>query len=171
MTPFSENDTDRLDWKLLQDGAVTLYWRREIFDRDTTWLSDYGYRVHVIDCTDADGFRHEITRVLRFKENYGYEPWTGNLNALNDAFRDLDFNAVAGVAFAFARYDNLVEADPDTSQAILDIVESSSRDHLLMGHRLLALVQTDNPRLDFDPIGARTPMWNREEWFNANRGQ
>ncbi len=170
MAPFSENDTVRLDWYLLQDGAVTLYWRRELFDRDVSWLQDHGYAVHVVDCAEIAEFRAQMTRILRFKENYGYEPWTGNLDALNDAFRDLDFGSQTGIAFCFSRIDLLTAADRHTAQGMLSMIEWHSRDCLLFGDRLLAIAQSDDAAIHFDPIGARSAMWNREEWLNANRG-
>jgi hypothetical protein len=170
MAPFSENDGDRLDWDLLQNSAVTLYWRRELFERDVVWLKDHGYEVYLIDCSGIEEFRAQITRVLRFQENYGYEPWTGNLDALNDAFRDLGFDGATGIAFCLVRIDLLAASDRYAAQALLDIIESHSRDYLLLGLRLLALAQSDDPKIQFDPIGARTAQWNREEWLNASRG-
>lgn len=64
MAPFSEKDTDQLDWELFRDGAVTQYWRHAIFDRHCAWLTDHDYRVHVIDCMDENKFRGEMNRVL-----------------------------------------------------------------------------------------------------------
>ena len=170
MASFSKNETDRLDLDLLQDGAVTLYWRRELFDRDVAWLQDHGYVAHIIDCADIAEFRAQMTRALRFKENYGYEPWTGNLDALNDAFRDLDFGSQTGIAFCFFRIDLLATADHHTAHGTLNLIEWHSRDCLLFGDRLLALAQTDDATIQFDTIGARSATWNREEWLNANRG-
>jgi hypothetical protein len=170
MASFTEDDTDRLDWQLLQNGAVTLYWRRELFDRDISWLRDHGYSAHIIDCADIARFHAQMTRVLRFKENYGYEPWTGNLDALRDAFSDLVFDSVTGIAFCFTRIDLLAAADRDLARTTLDIIESQSRDYLLFGHRFLAFAQTDDPAIELGSIGARRANWNRSEWLNANRG-
>ena len=170
MALFSNNDTDRLDWDLLQDGAVTLYWRRELFDRDVSWLRDHGYTAHLVNCAEIAEFHAQMTRIFRFKEKYGYEPWTGNLDALNDAFRDLDFGRHAGIAFCFSRIDLLTAANRHTAQGMLSLIELHSRDCLLLGDRLIALAQSDDATIRFDPIGARFAKWNREEWLNANRG-
>lgn len=170
MAPFSENDADRLDLDLLQDGAVTLYWRRQLFDRAVSWLQDHGYVVHVIDCADIAEFRSQMTCVLRFEENYAYEPWNGNLDALNDAFRDLEFGSQTGIAFCFLRIDLLAAADHHMAQGTLNLIEWHARDSLLFGNRLLALAQTNDATIQFDAIGARSANWNREEWLNANRG-
>jgi len=40
---------------------------------------------------------------------------------------------------------------------------------MLTGHRILALVQTDDPDLRFDPVGAASVVWNDAEWLNASR--
>ncbi len=97
----------------------------------------------------------------------GYDEWTGNLDALNDAF-GMDFDG--GLVLCFLRYDLLNAAKPEFAQGVLDIIESNSRDHLLLGRRLLALVQSDDPRIRFEPLGARAAHWNRREWFDKNRG-
>ena len=152
MAPFSENAMNGLDWQLMQNGAVTLYFQTGILEEDLAWLREHDYRIETIDCRDLAGFRHQMSRVLKFKEQFGYDEWTGNLNALNDAF-GLDFEG--GLVLCFIRYDVLKAASPDLAQGVLDILESNSRDHLLFGRRLLALVQSDDPRIHFEPLGAR----------------
>jgi hypothetical protein len=161
---------DRLDWTLLQNGAISLDWQRSLFDRDVQWLEDHKYVINLIDCSDIDGFRSRMTCVLRFKENYGYEPWGGNLDALNDAFGDLDFDAAEGIAFCFTRIDLLAAGDPDLVQTVLDLIESHSSNYLLFGCRLLALVQSDDGKIRFDSVGARRVNWNCQERLNARRG-
>lgn len=170
MAPFSKADVDRLDWELLREGAVTLYWRRALFERDVAWLREHDYSVHLVDCSDVVKFCDQMSRALRFAEHFGYEPWTGNLNALNDAIGCLEFGSHAGVAFCFSRIDLLAAADRQTAQAMLDILDLQSRECLLLGHRLLALAQTDDAAIQLEPVGARAVKWNREEWLDANRG-
>ena len=167
MASFSETHMDRRDWQLMQNGAVTLYFQTAILERDLAWLREHGYQIETIDCRALAEFQHQMSRVLKFKEQFGYDEWTGNLNALNDAF-GLDFEG--GLVLCFVRYDLLKAAKPDFAQGILDIIESNSRDHLLFGRRLLALVQSDDPSIQFGPLGARTAGWNRREWLKKNRG-
>ena len=167
MAPFSENDMERLDWHLMQNGAVTLYFQTAILEEDVAWLRVHGYQIETIDCRDVAGFQCQISRVLKFKEQFGYDEWTGNLNALNDAF-GIDFEG--GLVLCFLRYDLLKAAKPEFAQGVLDILESNSRDHLLFGRRLLALVQSNDPKIQFEPLGARAAGWNRREWLNENRG-
>jgi hypothetical protein len=169
MAAFTEDDQDRLDWMLLRDGAVTLYYRRSFFDEDAAWLKDNGYSVHIVDCTDARQFKLQMTRVFKFEENFGYKPWTGNLDALNDAFRHLDFDSSAGVALCFVRFDALLQNNAPSARGTLDILESRSRDYLLTGKRLLGLVQSDEPFIQVGPLGCRGPRWNHREWFDDSR--
>ena len=155
MAPFSENDSDRLDWHLMQNGAITLYFKTAILEDDLAWLRDHGYRIETIDCEDVVAFCRQMSVALRFKENFGYDNWTGNLNALNDAFRCLGIDPEAGLVFCFLRYDRLQAADRHVGQGVLDLIEYHSRDYLLLGRRLLALVQSDDTRIQFNPLGAR----------------
>jgi len=170
MTAFSEDDSDRLDWQLMQNGAVTLYFQTANLEGDAAWLREDGYQVQTIDCRDLAGFQHQMSRALRWKEQFGYEEWTGNLDALNDAFRYLEIDSDGGLVLCFLRYDLLKAASPDLAQGLLDIIEWHSRDYLLLVRRLLALVQSDDPRIQFQPLGARRAEWNRREWLNKTRG-
>ena len=111
-----------------------------------------------------------MTDALGFSKNFGYEPWTGNLNALNDAFGCLDFDSHAGIVFAFNRIDLLAATDRDWAQGVLNLIECHSRQYMLFGDRLLGLAQSDDAEIHFDPVGACPVMWNNEEWLNANRG-
>ena len=96
-----------------------------------------------------------MSLVLKFKEQFGYDEWTGNLDALNDAFRCLDTDPETGLVLCFLRYDLLKAENPQLADGVLDMIERNSRDHLLFGRRLLALVQSDDPRIQFHPLGAR----------------
>lgn len=161
---------DSLGATLLRHGAITKFFSPAPFQRTIAELAKAGYRAHMIDADDATVFRAQMTRALRFKENFGYEPWTGNLDALNDAFRSVDFAGVAGVAFAFTRFDLLLAAEPRLAEGVVDVLESASREHLVAGSCLIGLVQSDDPRLELPPCGARPPTWNEEEWPNKARG-
>jgi len=170
MAPFREEDFDRIDYQILRYGASALYHRRDLFEEVAAWLKAQGYRVFRIDASSEEDFIAQMSQALRFLENFGYEPWTGNLDALNDAFRYLDFEGVEGIAFCFDRFDSLARKNPRFARTILDILESQSRDCLLEGRRLLALVQSDDPEISFDALGARSATWNQAEWMRCERG-
>ena len=74
-----------------------------------------------------------------------------------------------GLILVFRRYDNLVEEDGKFAEAILDIIAGESRLWLLTGQKLIGLIQSDNPDLDFPELGGTSPSWNSMEWFNADR--
>ena len=169
MASFSESDTDGLDFRLMQNGAITLYFQRAVLEADLAWLRDRGYRIETIDCREPETLRDQLSEALRFNENYGHD-WNGNLNALNDGFGDVAIDPRGGTVFCFLRYDLVQTSEPSVAHAILDIIESNSRFHLLFGRRLLALVQSDDPRIQFEPLGARPAQWNRNEWLDRNRG-
>jgi hypothetical protein len=169
MTAFSEADVDSIDFELLRHGATTLFRRPALFNAAVDELSALGYSVHRIDARARVPFVAGLTEALRFLENFGYTPWTGNLNALNDAFREVLFGDHRGVAFAFHGLDALHRVEPDLAQGTLDILEASARDHMLFGHRLLAVVQSDDPDLNLGSLGGRGVIWNRREWLTADR--
>jgi len=154
---------------LLRLGANTLFHRRRMFAATIGVVRNAGGRVHEIDCLTYEAFRLDMTRALRFAENFGYEPWGGNLDALNDAFREVDFVDASGVAFAFTRFDALYASAERVAIAVIDILEGASRDHLVDGHRLIGLIQSDDPHIELPPGGARTPLWNHSEAMLAHR--
>ena len=63
----------------------------------------------------------------------------------------------------------IVVRNPD-GRTILDVIETTSRGFLLTGRKLLALVQSDDPRIAFERVGARPVNWNPQEWLPSDRG-
>jgi len=64
----------RLDWMLLQNGAVTLYFRPQVLVEDVEWLKRHDYRVDSFECSiwDSESEMHkalshglEFSRLLR----------------------------------------------------------------------------------------------------------
>src|SRR5258705_9217266 len=170
MVTFSHESEDfqRLDWTLLQNGAVTLYLRTEFLNEDLEWLRVHHYRVDAFDCSawNSEQEMHQaLASGLDFPDYYGR-----NLDALNDCLCDIGIPEESGRVLVFERYDAFAAKVPRVAWAVLDIVEINSRRLLLFGRRLLALVQSDDPRISFEPIGARSAMWNRREWLNKIRG-
>ena len=51
----NDEDLQRLDWELLQNGAVTLYVRPEVLAEDIEWLKRHDYRVEVTMTTVGYG--------------------------------------------------------------------------------------------------------------------
>lgn len=160
-------DYQRLDYSLLQNGAVTLYWRPAYLDADVEWLTTHGYRVHRWDASawsSVEQMHDDLARELAFPDYYGR-----NLDALNDCLRDLKMPREGGVALVLRRFDAFALREPRVAEAILDIAEHASRGYLVFGHRFVVLVQSDDPQITFGPLGAVSASWNRREWLTASR--
>jgi hypothetical protein len=160
-------DFQRLDWTLLQNGAINLYLRTELLAEDAEWLKAHNYLVDSFYCSawgSEEDMHEALASGLEFPDYYGR-----NLDALNDCISDLEIPEESGRVLIFHRYDAFAAAFPRAAWVILDIIESKSRFLLLFG-RLFALVQSADPRISFEPVGARPVMWNRREWLNKSRG-
>lgn len=157
----------RVDYRLLQNGAVTLYCRRAYLEEDMAWLVAHGYRIHRWDTSkwhSEAGMHSAIASELTFPDYYG-----NNLDALYDCLSDLDIPPDAGLALVLDRFDSFARQGHEVAQAILDIAQDASRRYLLFGHRFLVLVQSDDPHIDFGPLGAVPANWNHREWSKESR--
>jgi hypothetical protein len=162
------DETQRLDWKLLERGAVALYRKSSVLSGDIGWFRQQGYVVHEMngaEWTTPDAFHGDVKRALGFPDYYGK-----NLASWVDCLPELPVPDEGGTLLVFRRYDVLAREQPQFAQTILDSIESTSRRFLLTGRRLLALVQSDDPRLKFDRVGALPVTWNPREWTDADRG-
>lgn len=158
----------RLDFRLLQDGPVAMYFRAGVLEADTSWLAAHGYRIDPLDCrgwTTEAAAHATLVSALEFPDYYGR-----NLDAFNDCLSELHVPDEAGRVLVLTRYDVPAAAIPRFAAVLLDIVASQARRKLLFGRRLLALVQTDDPRLAFESVRACPVSWNPREWLNTARG-
>jgi hypothetical protein len=176
--PFFNNTADdwqRLDWQILRDGGIQLYWRREYLAEDTQWLAEHDYDVFEFACEtwlSQDGMFSDFARVLRLPEWFGR-----NFDALDECIADLPLTECRGAVIVLARFDSYatgagsapMQRVKTEAELVLDIIASASRFHLLNGNRLIALVQTNDPKLPFGALGGAIPQWNRREWLDANR--
>lgn len=167
----SDAELARGDWPLLQNGAVNLFWKLEVLANARQTLTDLDYEVAEVSCgSEAPSFEVQVSHVLRWEDQFGYEPWNGNLDAFNDGMRYFPFGTSGRSALVLTGFHRLVAVDSKRAHSVLDIIESSARDHLLRGKVLIALVQTDDPRYSCDGIGCRSANWNRTERLHASRG-
>ena len=169
MAGFSDtpDSYDRVDWDLLQNGPVNLYWRPEILNDDSQWLAQHGYTVHTFDASrwNTEVEMHlDIQPALGFPEYYGH-----NLNALNDCLSDVAIAEDVGLALAFTHFDAFAERNPAVAHALLNIIANNSRRVLLLGKRLIALLQSDSSQFRTGPLGATYGNWNRHEWQPSTR--
>jgi hypothetical protein len=161
-------DSERLDWRLLQNGPVTLYHRLEILAEDIAWLRQHGYEVHQFHCADwpsEDAFHADVSQKLSFPDYYGR-----NLHALNDCMSDLPVPDAGGTVLQFNRFDLFVAGFPEFAWNILDIAAHNSWWFLMQGSRLITLLQSDDPRLKFERVGGHSVLWNTREWLDKSRG-
>ena len=161
-------ESARLDWQLMERGAISLYHKPSVLAQDSAWLRANGYKVLELDAglwSKPADFHADAQRVLGFPAHY-----SRNLAGWVDCVAEMDVPEQGGLAIQFRRYDRFAGAEPQLAQTILDSLECTSRRFLLTGRRLIALVQSDNPRIRFERVGALPVTWNQREWTEADRG-
>ena len=102
---------------------------------------------------------------LDFPDYFGH-----NLDALNDCMREISIPDEGGRCLVFDRFDAAAKSFGDFAWHVLDIFANQSHQHLLVGKRLLVILQSDDPQPSFQPIGCTSPRWNPREWMNKDRG-
>jgi hypothetical protein len=164
-------DNDGPDWPLLQQGAVTLFFKPSLLEATCDDLSKIGYDVAPVRCAQGIGtVLDDLGAALSWTEQFGgRRPGPNNFNALRDGFRSFPFGESSRAALAFAGFDVLIGEDSAFAIKLLDIIEQTAREHLLAGYLLLALVQTSDGDFRCPPIGCRVPMWNPAERTENNR--
>lgn len=168
----NDADFERADWPLLQNAAVSLFWRPAILAEALDNLSKLGYEIGEVSCRSGRSiFYEQFSQVLHWKEQFGYYPWRGSLDALNDGFRDYPFGSSGRSALVLHGFHLLANEDSKFAHTVLDIIECSARDHLLTGKILICLVQTDDNYYHPPRIGCRLANWNRREWLWSDRGR
>jgi hypothetical protein len=168
----SDADFQRAYWPLLQNGAVNLFWRPAILAEALDNLSKLGYEIGEVSCRSGrSSLYKQFSRILHWKEQFGYYPWSGDLNALSDGLSDYPFGSAGRSALVLDGFHLLANEDSEYAHAVLDIIESRARDHLLTGKILICLVQTDDNHYECPHIGCRHANWNRREWFWSERGR
>ncbi len=168
MAAFHPNDWQKFDYQLLNNSPVTLYYRSEVLDQTVIQLQDAGYGIDEFDCSawkSESDFHKEIALGLKFPDYYGQ-----NLNAFNDCMGDIEVPDLGGRIIVLRKFDMFVLREPEVAQIVLDIMARSSWRFLLTGQRFMTLIQSDDPQIAFDLVGAHSVTWNPQEWLNKNRG-
>ena len=167
--------THPVDFRLVHNTFVTMFWRSSLLDETLGWLRAHAYRVVEFDAgswsSEADMY-DDVALALNFPDYFGR-----NLDALNDCMRDVasgdygwDAATDTGLVIVLRAFDAFAAAHPRTAQIMLDIFADQARFASLVGHRIICLVQTNDPQLAFEPVGAMPVMWNDAEWLNSKRG-
>lgn len=170
MAPFRNRleDFQRLDWHILQNGAIALYHEGAVLDEDRAVLVALGYRVLVLDAgtwESAADLHEDVQRTLSFPAQYAR-----NLAALVDCLSELKISEDGGMAVVIRHFEKFARHEPALATAVLEALESTSRHHLLFGRRFLAMIQSDDATVRFAPVGARPVVWNPREVSPSHRG-
>lgn len=97
------------------------------------------------------------------------------LDALNECLRDVVAHRygwpekATGLVMVFDGLDSFAKRSSWEAQALLDTIGRQARRALLFGGRMFCLVQSGDPLIEFDPVGATPVIWNDAEWLAANR--
>ena len=178
MAVFSANEvTDQqLDWTILRDGGVALYWRLEVLAKDLDWLRTNGYSVVEFDASEwhsEEQMHDSLKSSLAFPDYYG-----SNLDALHECmWDDLVVPETGGLVLVLRRYDQFAKAIQFNArngrifaEIALDILARAIRYHMLFGRRLIVVMQSDDPRIALGRLAAFHADWNPREWLAKNRG-
>ena len=156
-----------LDWELLQNGFVILYWSPQRLADTTHWLTRRSYHVVSLDVapwTNEAQLHADVAAALNFPAWYGR-----NLNVLNDCLDDVAegryglATEMTGLVLVLRNFEQLYSRDPYVAGRFLDLWAGQARHAALVGHRMMCLVQTNDPRLAIEPVGAQPVTWNYAE--------
>jgi RNAse (barnase) inhibitor barstar len=162
------SEVQRLDWMLLERGAVALYHKGSVLSADTAWFRQNGYAIHELETSQwkaAADFHSAVQTALGFPAYYAK-----NLASWIDCLAEINVPDESGTLLVLRRFDVFSKVQPQLAQTILDSIESTSRRFLLTGRRLIALVQSDDPRIRYERVGAMPVTWNPREWMESDRG-
>jgi hypothetical protein len=145
-----------------------MYHKASVLARDVAWFRAQRYVVYELDASawsTPERFHADVERVLELPTRYAR-----NLAGWLDALADLPVPDDSGVILQFRRFDRFAAAQRPLAQSVLDSIEATSRRLMLTGRRLIALVQSDDPRIRFERVGAVPVTWNPAEWTDEQRG-
>ena len=176
MAIFKAGEENDLDYVAVRDGGVLLYRKLNYIEEDIQWLRERNYRIYEFDCaawTSEMALHENLRSALSFPDYYG-----NNLNALDECMSDdLVVPDPGGLVLVLNHYDRifkpasgLASEGRGTAEVVLSIFADAVRYHMLFGRRLLILVQSDDPKIDFGRLRGVAARWNRREWLNSSRG-
>ena len=151
-----------LDAQMLRSGAVSLYHDRDILDEDASRLRPRVYRSYGLDAShwlSTGNFHSGVRLMLDLRGRY-----VENLDGFSDGLRRLELSEEGRAALVFLHFDVFARQCRLLAQQVLDVIESQSRQFLVDGCRLLALVQSDSVTLEIDPVVAVLVTGNPREW-------
>ncbi|MCW2756758.1 MAG: hypothetical protein JWO46_504 [Nocardioidaceae bacterium] len=158
----------------MHNTFVTMFWRPSRLDETVDRLRSHAYDVVEFDAgcwASTDDMFTDIADGLDFPDYFGR-----NLNALDDCMSEVasgDYGwrgEATGLVIVLRAFDAFATVDRESAQSMLDIFADKARCAILIGNRIICLVQSNDPQLAFEPVGATPVMWNDAEWLSSKRG-
>lgn len=165
--------THPVDFLLVQNGFINLFFRSDVLNESVAWLQQAGYRVVEVSAASwlAESDMHaDISSSLRFPSYYG-----ANMDALNDCLSDVairDYgwtDGDAGLVMVVHSFDDFVARHPRIAHQFLDIYARNAVRAALFGNRLMCLLRSEDPRLKINDVGAQSVSWNYREFLDSAR--
>ncbi len=173
MTSFTDIEIKQFPqiFDLFKNGGVVLYNRPELLIKMEEQLKNAGYLVHESNCEQKPQKESLLLEIVQSLPIPQFHP-NVNLDGFNDYLRYLEFSKHKGIVIIIKNFHLFYKSDRKWAYAIADIFAQQHRSHLLMGNRLLTILQSDDPRLDqkIGSIGGYEPRWNTVEKSYENRG-
>ncbi len=168
MAGFSPEDCNRLDFEILAEGGVSLYFQYEVLGEDMAWFALERYEVIQFDeegLDSVEGLHFEARLKLGFPENY--EP---TFDSLRESLSQMDVPPAGGVALVLPGIERIAASDPEGMRGLLEVISGLSHEFLMTGQRFLALLQSNDPELALGDFGPRQVVWNPRERMPWTRG-
>lgn len=159
--------------ELMGPSFVRLFYRRSVLNETLDRLSEFGYEIVTFDAArwnDEDDFHEDVARELDFPDYYG-----ANIPAFGDSLRPIVASGhvrnpnAAGLIIVITGYDKFAKSHAEIAWEIIDEFAQRARMAMLIGNRMLCLLQSDDPDIKFAPVGATPVLWNFTEWQDAAR--
>ncbi|GIE85591.1 barstar family protein [Actinoplanes regularis] len=178
MAVFTEEEEEqgRIDWDVLHDGGIGAFQAAKALDGAIRSLRERGYGVAEVSGlassarpvgaeshpAPADTLHQPAALLtdLLIQVSMRYCGWSAkNLDALCDTLRYIDFSGVTGWVLVLRDFDRLFEADARWAAGAIDVIAQVSREHLMRGHRLFALLHAEGQTVDLGKIGGFEVWW------------
>ena len=154
--PFFSDDEIRENfyiWQMFRDGAVTLVHRQPILTKLIAELTAGGSDVRTVKC-EFDQMRElddALRSVLKMEKGWGRD-------SFNSQMWDLEFPDCKGLVIVLSKIDEYYRVYPTYFWDILDILAVHCRKRMLMGERLLVVLQADDRNIKIKDVGAVSPQ-------------
>ncbi|GLY01347.1 MULTISPECIES: hypothetical protein [Actinoplanes] len=154
---FAEAICGQFDYELIRAGGVSVCADPETLARFVERLSELGYSVaeSVYDGVSLVSFSNSLIGAIPMYSHYEYGP--GNLNSLHGMLQDLEVGRGLGLLFVIRGFDQAFSADAKWAVDFLDILQLASYDRLLMGQRLIILVELLDGSIKLPRLGGFEP--------------